>query len=86
MTEEQQTQNKCLQADSPAVQVLKTIVIDKNLLRDLKQMERFEHTGMPCLQNHVFHSSSTVFSHIYLVKNNVSIGPLSTLHLNPLHK
>ena len=80
MTEEQQRQTKCLQADSPAVPVLKTVVIDKNLLRDLKQMERFKHTGKPCLQNQVFHSSSTFFPLIYLIKNNVSIAPLYTLH------
>ncbi|XP_078141248.1 uncharacterized protein LOC144539595 [Centroberyx gerrardi] len=53
MTEEQQRPKKWLQADSPAFRALKAVVMDKNLLRDLKQMARFKHTG----SLEVYHSS-----------------------------
>ena len=79
MTEEQQRLNKCLQADSAAVQVLKAIVIDKVLLRDVKQMERFKHTGMPCLQNHVLHSSSCFFTHLLGKKQCVHCSTVYTM-------
>ncbi|XP_049897486.1 uncharacterized protein LOC126388445 [Epinephelus moara] len=53
MTEEQQRRKKWLQVESSAFKALKSVVMDNNLLRDLKQMARFKHTG----SLEVYHSS-----------------------------
>lgn len=56
MTEEQQRRKKWLQAESSAFKALTSVVMDNNLLRDLKQMARFKHTGMHFLKTHDLHS------------------------------
>ncbi|XP_078029026.1 uncharacterized protein LOC144465065 [Epinephelus lanceolatus] len=52
MTEEQQRKN-WLQVESSAFKALNSVVMDNNLLRDLKQMAHFKHTG----SLEVYHSS-----------------------------
>ncbi|XP_063076993.1 uncharacterized protein LOC134466993 [Engraulis encrasicolus] len=44
-TEEEQRRKMWLETDSPAFQALTGLVMDKNLLRDLRQMTLFKHTG-----------------------------------------
>ncbi|XP_078020968.1 uncharacterized protein LOC117272855 [Epinephelus lanceolatus] len=44
LTEVQQRRRKWIKADSPPFQALKAIVMDRNLLQDLKQMSCFKHT------------------------------------------
>lgn len=47
LTEEEQMRKIWLKNDSPAFRALKGIIMDKTLLRDLRQMSLFKHTGMP---------------------------------------
>ncbi|XP_063062373.1 uncharacterized protein LOC134455281 [Engraulis encrasicolus] len=53
LTDDEQRRKRWMKVDSPAYKSLKSIVLDKNLLRDLKQMALFKHTG----PLEVFHSS-----------------------------
>lgn len=53
LNEDQQRRKKWLEKGSAAWNALKAVVLDKNLLRDLRQMTLFKHTG--ALE--VFHSS-----------------------------
>lgn len=36
-----------MKADSPAYVALNGVILDNELLRDLRQMALFKHTGMP---------------------------------------
>ncbi|XP_063050308.1 uncharacterized protein LOC134445152 [Engraulis encrasicolus] len=45
LTDDEQRRKRWMKVDSPAYKSLKSIVLDKNLLRDLKQMAVFKHTG-----------------------------------------
>ncbi|KAJ8359071.1 hypothetical protein SKAU_G00155960 [Synaphobranchus kaupii] len=45
LTPDEQRRKKWLQPDSPAYKALSSVVLDKKLLLDLKQMENFKHTG-----------------------------------------
>lgn len=47
LTEDEQQKKKLMKADSPAYVALKSVVLDNKLLRDLRQMALFKHTGMP---------------------------------------
>lgn len=46
LTADQQRRKKWLPKDSDAFKTLSDLVLDKNLLKDLKQMTLFKHTGM----------------------------------------
>ena len=46
LTGGEQRRKKWLKADSSGFHTLKAIVMDPNILRDLKQMSHFKHTGM----------------------------------------
>ena len=43
---DEQRRKKWLTTDSSAFRVVQSIVLDANLIRDLKQMSHFKHTGM----------------------------------------
>ncbi|KAJ8346555.1 hypothetical protein SKAU_G00279560 [Synaphobranchus kaupii] len=45
LTPDEQRRKKWLQPDSPAYKALSSVVLDKKLLLDLKQMANFKHTG-----------------------------------------
>ncbi|CAM4286793.1 unnamed protein product [Leuciscus chuanchicus] len=45
LTEDEQRRKRWLRPDSSAFVALKGVVLDKNLLRDLRQMSLFKHTG-----------------------------------------
>lgn len=45
LSQDQQRRKKWLMKGSAAWNALKTIVLDKNLLKDLGQMTLFKHTG-----------------------------------------
>ncbi|XP_077065543.1 uncharacterized protein LOC143718343 [Siphateles boraxobius] len=45
LTEDEQRRKKWLRPDSSAFVALKGVMLDKNLLRDLRQMSLFKHTG-----------------------------------------
>lgn len=49
LTEEQQRRKKWLQKDSAAFKTLSDHVLNKNLLKDLKHMTLFKHTGTLCM-------------------------------------
>ena len=45
-TAEEQRRKKWLTTDSSAFRVVQGIVMDPNILRDLRQMAQFKHTGV----------------------------------------
>ncbi|CAM4329337.1 unnamed protein product [Leuciscus chuanchicus] len=47
LTEDEQRRKRWLRPHSSAFEALKGVVLDKNLLRDLRQMSLFKHTGQP---------------------------------------
>lgn len=57
-TEEEQRKKKWLPADSPAFRALQGIVLDPNLLRDLRQMAQFKHTGIQFNSEYIMCSSA----------------------------
>lgn len=46
LSDEQQQRKRWIDPSSPAFKSLEEIVMDKNLLQDLKQMSLFKNTGM----------------------------------------
>jgi len=63
LTDKQQERKKWTEPGSPAFKALKDIVTDKNLLRDMKQMSLFKHTGMS-LTMFMFHNLSLFLQNV----------------------
>ncbi len=45
LTSEQQRRKRWIRKDSPAFKALTSIALDKGLMKDLRQMVLFKHTG-----------------------------------------
>ncbi|XP_076119137.1 uncharacterized protein LOC143100082 [Alosa pseudoharengus] len=99
LSEEDQEKKRWLEHDSPAFRALKELVEDKTLLRDLRQMALFKHTGsLEVFHNvtlkyapkrlHFTYDSMRARTELAIIDHNINIGreQKTTLEGKPQYK
>ncbi|XP_076128204.1 uncharacterized protein LOC143109377 [Alosa pseudoharengus] len=99
LSEEDQEKKKWLEHDSPAFRALTELVEEKNLLRDLRQMALFKHTGsLEVFHNvtlkyapkrlHFTYDSMRARTELAIIDHNINIGreQKTTLEGKPQYK